>query len=170
MSRKTKTEETFNITWDENDPKESILNQYTENDFKALIQNYSNVKNKKIDTSNKDTSVKTQRSLETNLSKVASTPKTTSPKQPKKTTKTSGTTRKARVKKGSVLEFKPTRSRDLTLFPHPHFPYRIEIKNEKRIAWFECEEHAIKFLHRHHPKPFTHFKYYVFPQDQPATA
>lgn len=30
----------FNITWDENDPKESILNQYTQDDFKALIQNY----------------------------------------------------------------------------------------------------------------------------------
>ena len=104
--------------------------------------------------------VKTQRSLETNLRAKA-----TSPKRQKKTTTTSGTTRQTRKSKGSVSIKPPTRSRDIKLFPHPHFPYRVEIKNEKRVAWFECEEHAIKFLQRHHPKPFTHFKYYVFPQD-----
>jgi hypothetical protein len=30
----------FSISWDENDPRESILNSYTQDDFKALIQNY----------------------------------------------------------------------------------------------------------------------------------
>jgi len=30
----------FSVSWDENDPKESILNSYTQDDFKALIQNY----------------------------------------------------------------------------------------------------------------------------------
>ena len=30
----------FNIDWDETDPKESILNTYTQEDFKALIKNY----------------------------------------------------------------------------------------------------------------------------------
>ena len=102
--------------------------------------------------------VKTQRSLETNLRAKA-----TSPKRQKKTTTTSGTTRQTRKSKSSVSIKPPTRSRDIKLFPHPHFPYRVEIKNEKRVAWFECEEHAIKFLQRHHPKQFTHFKYYVFP-------
>ena len=31
---------TFTISWDENDPQESILNDYSEEDFKAIIANY----------------------------------------------------------------------------------------------------------------------------------
>jgi len=33
---------TFTIYWDENDPKEKIFNDYTEEDFINLIQNYLN--------------------------------------------------------------------------------------------------------------------------------
>ena len=35
-------DKTFTISWDENDPKESIFNNYTEEDFINLIQNYLN--------------------------------------------------------------------------------------------------------------------------------
>ena len=33
-------DKTFTISWDENDPQESIFNDYTEEDFINLIQNY----------------------------------------------------------------------------------------------------------------------------------
>ena len=33
-------DKTFTITWDENDPTESSFNNYTEEDFITLIQNY----------------------------------------------------------------------------------------------------------------------------------
>ena len=33
-------DKTFTISWDENDPKEKIFNDYTEEDFINLIQNY----------------------------------------------------------------------------------------------------------------------------------
>ena len=157
MSRKTKTEASTS-PGTKTTRKKASSTSTPKTTSKRSSKTTSNVKNKKTDTSNKDTSVKTQRSLETNLRSKA-----TSPKRQKKTTTTSGTTRQTRKSKGSVSIKPPTRSRDLTLFPHKAFPYRIEIKNEKRVAWFQCEEHAIKFLQRHHPKPFTHFKYYVFP-------
>ena len=35
-------DKTFTISWDENDPKEKIFNDYTEEDFINLIQNYLN--------------------------------------------------------------------------------------------------------------------------------
>ena len=127
---KTKTE-AFSISWDENDPKESILNTYTQDDFKALIQNYLDKTQAEQDYAELN-EVKTQRSLETNLRAKA-----TSPKRQKKTTTTSGTTRQTRKSKSSVSIKPPTRSRDLSLFPHKAFPYRIEIKSEKRVAWFQ---------------------------------
>jgi len=35
-------DKTFTISWDENDPQEKIFNDYTEEDFINLIQNYLN--------------------------------------------------------------------------------------------------------------------------------
>jgi len=35
-------DKTFTISWDENDPQESIFNDFTEQDFIDLIQNYLN--------------------------------------------------------------------------------------------------------------------------------
>jgi len=37
------------------------------------------------------------------------------------------------------------------LFPHESFPYRIDLmdKKDKRICWFECQEHADKFIKQH---------------------
>ena len=36
-------------------------------------------------------------------------------------------------------------------FPYPSFPYRLELKEgkDKRLCWFECEEHVDRFLKRH---------------------
>ena len=146
MSRKTKTEASTSIGTKPTRKKASS----TPTPKKTLKPSSKTTSNK----TKPAPKVKTQQSLNQNLSTL------TSPKPQTKTKKSSGTTRKAKAKK---LEFKPTRSREIKLFPHPAFPYRVELKAEKRIAWFECEEHAIKFLTRHHPKPFTHYKYYVFP-------
>jgi hypothetical protein len=35
-------------------------------------------------------------------------------------------------------------------FPYPTFAYRLELKEgkEKRICWFECQEHVDRFLKR----------------------
>jgi hypothetical protein len=37
------------------------------------------------------------------------------------------------------------------LFPYEKFIWRLEItdKKDKKICWFECEEHAKKFISRH---------------------
>ena len=35
-------DKTFTISWDENDPQESIFNDFTEEDFINLIQDYLN--------------------------------------------------------------------------------------------------------------------------------
>lgn len=36
-------------------------------------------------------------------------------------------------------------------FPYPTFRYRLEMKDgkEKRICWFECQEHVDRFLKQH---------------------
>jgi len=36
----------------------------------------------------------------------------------------------------------------MTDFPYENFPYRLEIKKEKRICWFECEEHLKNYVKR----------------------
>ena len=37
------------------------------------------------------------------------------------------------------------------MFPYEKFIWRLEIKDkkDKKICWFECEEHAKKFIIRH---------------------
>lgn len=36
-------------------------------------------------------------------------------------------------------------------FPYPSFLFRLELKEgkEKRVCWFECKEHADKYIKRH---------------------
>ena len=36
-------------------------------------------------------------------------------------------------------------------FPYPTFPFRLELNEgkDKRVCWFECEEHVDRFLKRH---------------------
>ena len=99
---------------------------------------------------------RTQKKLEENLKTL------TSPKQRKKTGKTSGTTTK-KQKKVSVSakpkpkrksnkpeEIKFTRSRDMKLFPWVGtFPWRLEDRKEKKTAWFQCYDHAEKYIRRY---------------------
>lgn len=35
-------------------------------------------------------------------------------------------------------------------FPYQTFPYRLELKEgkDKRVCWFECQEHVDRFLKR----------------------
>ena len=76
--------------------------------------------------------VKTSDKLSSNLKKLT----TTKPKP------------KAKVKKKKE-EIKCTRSREKDLFPHETFPFRLDHKDEKRVCWFQCYEHAEKYITRY---------------------
>jgi len=56
---------------------------------------------------------------------------------------------KPKARKKKKEEIKCTRSRDKDLFPHNTFPFRLDHKNEKRVCWFECYEHAEKYILRY---------------------
>ena len=75
---------------------------------------------------------KTQRNLQSNLKKL------TSPKQPQKTGKNSG---KIQVIASGKVE----------LFPHSTFPYRLEDKTDNKVCYFQCEDHAVKYINRYNP-------------------
>lgn len=47
---------------------------------------------------------------------------------------------------------KHVKSRDVKLFPWKSFLWRIDNLDEKRTCWFECEEHAHKYINRYQPK------------------
>jgi hypothetical protein len=73
---------------------------------------------------------KTQDSLKKNLAK------TTKPQQKKRTTK-----------KESI---KFTKRKDAKLFPHHEtFPWRLEDRKENKTCWFQCFEHAEKYITRY---------------------
>jgi len=91
--------------------------------------------------------------LEKNLKKIT----TTTPKAKAKSTSKKTTSRK------KVPEIVPKNSRKKELFPHKTFPYRLEIKKEKRICWFECPEHAIKEINRTNLQP-KEYTYQVYPK------
>lgn len=76
--------------------------------------------------------VKTSDKLSSNLKKLT----TTKPKP----------SAKAKKKKE---EIKCTRSREKDLFPHETFPFRLDHKDEKRVCWFQCYEHAEKYITRY---------------------
>lgn len=38
-------------------------------------------------------------------------------------------------------------------FPYSNFPFRLDIKKEKRVCWFQCEEHMNKLIQRENLKP-----------------
>lgn len=37
------------------------------------------------------------------------------------------------------------------MFPYENYPYRIDLtdKKDKRVCWFECKDHADKFIKQH---------------------
>jgi len=39
-------------------------------------------------------------------------------------------------------------------FPYSTFPFRLELKEgkDKRVCWFECQEHVDRYLKRHNLK------------------
>jgi hypothetical protein len=55
-------------------------------------------------------------------------------------------------RKSTTTQIKITKSRDVTLFPWRTFLWRLDNLDEKRICWFQCEEHATKYINRHNPK------------------
>lgn len=58
----------FNIDWDETDPKESILNTYTKEDFKALIKNY--LEQNQNSTKGKNTAVLKPKPINPNIAQA----------------------------------------------------------------------------------------------------
>lgn len=34
-------------------------------------------------------------------------------------------------------------------FPYDMFPYRLDHKTEKKVCWFQCQEHLDKYIERH---------------------
>ncbi len=37
----------------------------------------------------------------------------------------------------------------MSKFPYVSFPIRLDIKEENRICWFQCQEHLDKYIERH---------------------
>ena len=104
-------------------------------------------------TSTRTTSKKsgsTARSLSKNLDKLSST-------------STSGTSSKTSTRKRKKKEeIVVSNSRKAELFPHhPTFPYRLEDKKESKTCWFQCYEHAEKYINRYHmiSKEYKLWKY-----------
>jgi hypothetical protein len=77
--------------------------------------------------------VKTSDQLSSNVKKLT----TTKRKPPSK----------PRTKKKE--EIKCTRSGKKELFPHETFPFRLDHKDEKKTCWFECYDHAEKYINRY---------------------
>ena len=80
---------------------------------------------------------KTQDSLKKNLAQ------TTQSQQKKRTTK--------KPKKEPI---KFTKRKDDKLFPHAQtFPWRLEDRKENKTCWFQCFEHAEKYINRYNLQP-----------------
>ena len=81
---------------------------------------------------------KTQDSLKKNLAK------TTKPKAQSK----------PRTKKPKKEPIKFTKRKDDKLFPHAQtFPWRLEDRKENKTCWFQCFEHAEKYINRYNLQP-----------------
>lgn len=92
-------------------------------------------------------SARTAKKLSQNLTTLTtskSQSKTQSKQQSKVTPRQSAKTKKT----NDSLVY----SSDLTLFPYVDtFPYRLEDKNEKKTCYFQCENHARKYIERYKP-------------------
>ncbi len=113
-------------------------------------------------STNKSSSRTTQRKLEENIKALTSvTPR-------KKTTKTSGTTAKAKGKSTPATEFRYQNSRKLNLFPHVEtFPWFLENRKEdNKKCWFQCEDHVIKYVTRYNLYPIKDYKCLCYNQNQ----
>ena len=62
------------------------------------------------------------------------------------------------MKKIKESPIKITKSRDKELCPWQSFLWRLDNLDEKRTCWFECQEHAEKYIVRYNPKyKLTHY-------------
>ena len=94
-----------------------------------------------------------------NLEKLTTQPKqltksqnTSLTKPKKKSTKTSLTPKRSSAKTKKNIE-PLIYSSDLKLFPYVDtFPYRLEDKSEKKTCYFQCEDHARKYIARYKPE------------------
>lgn len=101
----------------------------------------SSQKQQKKSSPSKNTATRksTQQKLQENLKTL------TSPKEKKKTGKTSGTRKDPGIK--------AVRSYDRKLFPWETFPYRLDDKRDKKVCHFQCFEHAAKYITRYNMLP-----------------
>ena len=44
---------------------------------------------------------------------------------------------------------KYTSSKDAKLFPYKSMPWRLEDRKENKVCWFQCYEHAVKYIQRY---------------------
>ena len=158
-----KSEREFIIEWDENDPQESIFNEFTEKDFIEVLTYYAERQLEVIEYSSK----LKKKSRETNYYNSESEAKSTRKKTstpPTKTTKPVRSTRqkstargisttKTTPKRRKVAEIKVMNSRKIELFPWVGtFPYYMKDETENKKCWFTCEEHATKYIRRYNCK------------------
>ena len=104
---------------------------------------------------------RTQRSLEKNLKTLS-----------KSTSRTKGKSSTKSLESQSELEVKFTRCKDITLFPHNLFPWRLEPKTKKfNLTWTQCYEHAVKKIQNEHlkPKDYKLQCYVSVPMSDPLT-
>ena len=124
------TDGTFTIDWDQEDPQESLLNSWTEEDFTNYIRSYC----EKLIAESDDPD-NASFAIEDAIQEAITSKKRQSPVKTKATI--------------ASLVY----SSDLALFPYVDtFPYRLEDKNEKKTCYFQCESHARKYIDRHKPE------------------
>lgn len=56
---------------------------------------------------------------------------------------------------------KYTKSKDDKLFPYASMPYRLEDRKDNKVCWFECIEHATKYIERYKLEPIKEYKLQV---------
>ena len=47
---------------------------------------------------------------------------------------------------------KHTNSKKFELFPYSSFSWRLDDLTDKKVCWFECEEHAVRYITRYNCK------------------
>jgi len=53
------------------------------------------------------------------------------------------------TKSTSLNTQKKQRVTESEKFPYDMFPYRLDHKTEKKVCWFQCQEHLDKYIERH---------------------
>lgn len=95
------------------------------------------------------TSVRTAKNLSQNLTTL------TTQTLPSKKPSSKQSTNKQQKKSDKIAKTKDSLvySSDLALFPYVDmFPYRLEDKTEKKTCYFQCENHARKYVGRYKPE------------------